>query len=167
MNPIDPGGGTNPQGSAKMTQSYAERARMHIKYDQRLKRNVLEIEVEKADREDEMNLDQNCIAKLFGTMGLDLHTQVEGYQVNYGKVNKIAVLCKEGLDLERFCRRESIEVCKGVMTTTIRPSGRKDVTVTVSGLNFNRHLRSRLHQTVWRKDDLKQCYIWKTRRGPF
>ena len=131
--PHEPGGDDKPRKAP----SYADRAKMNIKFDHRLKRNVLEIEVEKLDREDEINLDQDCIAKLFGTMGLDVLTHVEGYQVNYGKVTKIAVLCKEGLDLERFCRKESIEVCRGVSTRTIRPAGRRDVTVMVSGLNFN------------------------------
>ena len=120
------------------TNSYADRAKMNVRFDQRLKRNVLEIEVEKIDVRDEMFLSQEAIAKLLHTIGMDINTQVEGYQVNYGgKTGKIAVLCKTGVDLDRFCRQESFQVCKGIVTKNIRPAGRKDTTVTVSGLDFN------------------------------
>ena len=120
------------------TQSYADRAKMNLRFDQRLKRNVLEIEIEKMKMNDEMILSQEAVAKLLGTIGMDINTHVEGYQVSYrGKSGKIAVLCKEGLDLDRFCRQESFEVCKGVQTKNIRPAGRQDVTVTVSGLDYN------------------------------
>ena len=127
------GGGPGPPLT-----SYADKAKMNIRFDQRLKRNVLDIEVEKTDVREEMFLDQNVVAKLLNNLGMDINTEVEGYQPVYaGKGGKIAVLCREGVDLERFCRQESFEVCKGVTTKTIRPSGRKDVTLTVSGLDFN------------------------------
>ena len=138
MGPPEPGGGPGRGDDlTKKALSYAERAKMNIKFDHRLKRNVLEIEVEKTDREDEINLDQESIAKLLVTLGMDINLHVEGYQVSYGKISRIAVWCKEGIDLEKFCRDESIEVSRGVSTKSIRPSGRKDVTVTVSGLDFN------------------------------
>ena len=71
-------------------------------------------------------------------MDTSVGKDVDGKQVTYGgKSGKIAVLCKAGIDLERFCRQESFEVCRGVTTKNIRPSGRKDITVTVSGLDFN------------------------------
>ena len=131
----DPGPPLQPPGARN---SYADKAKMNVQYDQRLKRNVLDIEVEKKDVKDEMFLTQDVVAKLLKNLGIDIDTQTEGYQVTYGgKSGKIAVLCKTGIDLERFCREECFEVCKGVMTKTIRPSGRKDITVTVSGLDFN------------------------------
>ena len=118
--------------------SYADRAKMNVRFDQRLKRNVLDIDVEKNDVKDEMFLNQDVVAKLLKNIGMDIEGEVEGYQVTYGgRSGKIAVLCKAGINLERFCRQESYEVCKGVTTKNIRPSGRRDVTVTVSGLDFN------------------------------
>ena len=124
--------------AARQTQSYADRARMNVRFDQRLNRNVLDIEVEKMDVRDEMFLTQEVIAKLLKSIGMYIESQVEGYQVSYGgKSAKISVLCKDGIELERFCRQECFEVCKGVMTKNIRPSGRRDITVTVSGLDFN------------------------------
>ena len=118
--------------------SYADKAKMNVRFDQRLKRNVLDIEVEKNDARDEMFLDQSVIAKLLRNIGMNIEAEVDGYQVAYGgKTGKIAVLCKTGVDIEKYCRKECFEVCKGVTTKNIRPSGRKDVTVTVSGLDFN------------------------------
>ena len=77
MGPPEPGGG--PGGGddiAKKALSYAERARMNIKFDHRLKRNVLEIDVEKADKDDEINLDQDCVARLLRTIGMDINLHV-------------------------------------------------------------------------------------------
>ena len=135
-----PGSGPGPPqlDPSRSANSYAEKAKMNVKYDQRLKRNVLEIEVVKTDVNDEMNLSQEVLEKLLKNIGIGMNTQVEGCQVNYGgKATKIKVLCKPGVDLEQFCRQESFQVCRGVVTKNIRPSGRKDVTVTVSGLDFN------------------------------
>ena len=136
--PPDPGPPAGHAATPIVTQSYADRAKMNLRFDQRLKRNVLEIEIEKINVNDEMILSQEAIAKLLGTIGMNISTHIEGYQVSYrGKSGKIAVLCKEGLDLDRFCRQESFQVCKGVQTKNIQPAGRKDVTVTVSGLDYN------------------------------
>ena len=118
--------------------SYADRAKLNVRFDQRLKRNVLEIEVEKDKEEDEMILTEDTVAKLLNKIKLNIYSHVEGYQVSFGrKKAKIAVLCKQGLDLEQFCICESLEVEKGVKTNFIRPAGRKDVAVTVTGLDFN------------------------------
>ena len=118
--------------------SYADRAKLNIRFSQNLKRNVLEIEVVKESNEDEMILSKETIAKLLGKIRLNIHSHVEGYQVSYGrKKAKIEVLCKAGLDLEQFCLHESLQVERGVKTNFIRPAGRKDVEVTVTGLGFN------------------------------
>ena len=44
---------------------------------------------------------------------------------------------KAGLNIEQFCKDISIRVGDGLFTGIIRPSGQKDVVVTVSGLDFN------------------------------
>ena len=93
--------------------SYAERTKMKIRYDQKLNRNILEIEVEKETNEDEFILAEESIAKLLRTINMDIYIDVEGYQVSYGrKKSKIEVLCKEDLDLEQFCIQNSLEVEK-------------------------------------------------------
>ena len=39
--------------------------------------------------------------------------------------------------MDKFCKDININVIPGVMTGLIRPAGKKDVTVTVDGLDFN------------------------------
>ena len=136
--PTSSGPGPPTAPSATNISSYADRAKMNVRFDQRLRRNVLDIEVEKKDVADEMFLNQDVVAKLLKNIGMNIESEVEGYQVTYGgRSGKIAVLCKTGVNIEKYCRQECYEVCKGVMTKNIRPSGRKDVTVTISGLDFN------------------------------
>ena len=73
--------------------SYVDMTKMNVRFDQRLKRNVLDIEVEKIDVNDEMILDQNVVAKLLKSIGMDIDRDVDGYQPVYsGKGGKIAVL---------------------------------------------------------------------------
>ena len=132
----DPGGGPNHGGGLHPT--YAERLKTNVNYDQRLKRNVLEVVLERIDRDAEMVLDEQCVARLLRSIGMDVETQVEGYQIHHhGRSSMISVWAMKGLNLERFCKEEGITVTKGIMTGRIRPAGRKDVTVTISGLDFN------------------------------
>ena len=49
----------------------------------------------------------------------------------------ISVWMKAGVNLEKFCKDISIKVTNGVVTGMIRPAGKKDVTVTIAGLDFN------------------------------
>ena len=84
-----------------------------------------------------MILDQNCVARLLRSIGMNVQTQLKGYQIMYGRAITLCVWCEPGVNLENFCRTENIQVTRGVWTKTIRPAGRKDVVVTVSGLDFN------------------------------
>ena len=96
--------------------TYADRAKTNVRYDQKLKRNVLEIEVEKDSTEAEMILSEETIANLLRMIHMDIYIDVKGYQVSYGrKKSKIEVLCKEGIDLEQFCTQNILEVEKGVI----------------------------------------------------
>ena len=98
----------------------------------------MEINLERTDRDTEIVLDQQSVARVLTSIKLDISTQVEGYQVRYsGGRAVISVWAKAGLNLEKFCRSESINVNKGVITTDIWPAGRRDVTVSVAGLDFN------------------------------
>ena len=94
-----------------MQTTYADRAKINIRYNQKLKRNVLEIEVEKDSTEAEMILSEETIANLLRTIHMDIYIDVEGHQVSYGrKKSKIEVLCKEGIDLEQFCTKNRLQV---------------------------------------------------------
>ena len=58
---FDPGEGD--AGDSKQA-SYADRLKTNVSYNERLKRNILEITLEKTEKDAEMVLDQECIAKL-------------------------------------------------------------------------------------------------------
>ena len=130
---FDPGG----KQSANMA-SYAEKLKTNVNYDQRLKRNVLEITLEKTEKDAEIILDDKCVARICQSLGMDIVSDVEGYQVYHnGRTSTISVWLYKGRNLDRFCKAESIKVSKGVITTMIRPAGRRDVTVSIHGLDFN------------------------------
>ena len=69
-------------------QSYADRLKTNVRWNQRLKRNVLEITLENKDRASDMlfDIDQESAARLVKILGIDIHTQVEGYQVRTGMI---------------------------------------------------------------------------------
>ena len=135
-----PQGGNHDKGVERNRgkMSYSERLKTNVRYDQRLKRNVLEITLEKTDTEADLDVNQEAIARVFQTLGIDIASQVQGYQVQYkGRTSVISVWMAAGISLDRFCKDVSIKVGDGVMTGMIRPAGKKDVTVTVVGLDFN------------------------------
>ena len=108
--------------------SYAERLKTNISYNERLKRNVLEIAVEKIDNDAEVIISENSVVRVLKSIGMDIVSQVEGYQVQYnGRTSVISVWAAEDLDLERFCKTEAIIIGKGIVTGQIRPSTRRDV----------------------------------------
>ena len=117
--------------------SYADRLKTNVKFDQRLKRNVLEIEIEKVDKEADIVLSDDLVARVTRSIGLDISSQIEGYQVQYGRTPVIHVWCSPGVDVMKYCFKESISISKGISTGRIRPAGKRDVMVSVTGLNFN------------------------------
>ena len=129
--------GLGPGGGQKL--SYSERLKTNVRYDQKLKRNVLEITLEKTDTKADIDrVDDDDIARVLKTLGIDISSQTQGFQLHYkGRVSIISVWMAAGINLERFCKEVNIKVTKGVMTGMIRPAGRTDVTVKVEGLDFN------------------------------
>ena len=88
--------------------------------------------------EAEIEVEQEAVAKVCKTLGIDIHGQVQGFQVQHqGRTSIISIWMVAGVNLERFCKDINIKLSDGVMTSMIRPAGKKDVTVTVSGLDFN------------------------------
>ena len=133
VNPMPPDPGDGPKQSIA-PKSYADRLRANIKFNQRLQRNVLEISLEKDSQETQIDLKEENTKQLFETLGINIESELEGHQVKY---DKISVWFKKGIKLDRFCKEEKIRVSEGVTTSYIKPAGRKDVTVTVVGLDFN------------------------------
>ena len=117
--------------------SYANRLKTNVRYDHRLKRNVLEITIEKSEKETRIELTSEMVARIMKSIGLDISNQMEGYQITYGRVCTISVWVTKGVPLDKFCQKESIVVAKGIVTGSIRPAGRRDVIVTFAGVDFN------------------------------
>ena len=129
------GGGTrppDPRTTPREPSSYSQKLKTNIKWDSRLKRNILEIILDN-DNKEFVELNDEVMHRLFMTLGI-IKSQVEGY---FRKNNAIKVWLATGINLDRFCRSESIKIANGIRTKFIRPSGKKEVTVKVSGLDFN------------------------------
>ena len=151
FSPIDKGGGgdarAGPGGLGEGARSkdngvgkvsYSERLKTNVRVDQRLKRNILEISLERTDKEAAFAVDTEDATRVLKTLGIDMITQVQGHQIQHkGQFSVISVWMTPGISLDRFCKDVSIRVTDGVMTGVIRPAGKKDVTVTIVGLDFN------------------------------
>ena len=135
-------GGTQSVGEVKNTAvdkpatSYSDKLKVNVRKEERLKRKVLEIHLEN-DTKGNMNLDNETVAKLCSKIGIDVKTQLEGVQVMPGNSKKIFMWLKDDCNIERFCVQESIKVAPGVKTGLIKPMDKKEVVVTIKGLNFN------------------------------
>ena len=114
---------------------YSKQLKMRIQKSERLKRNILEINLENEKNADE--IDDNTIAKLFQMVGIN-NSQVEGRQLVPTRMpRKLYNWLKVGVDLNQFCREECYRLTNGVKTGSMKPMDRKEVEVTIKGLNLN------------------------------
>ena len=125
----------NP-GNLQQT-SYSDKLKMNVKKSERLSRKVLEITLEKEKRESFVKVEDADVAKLAARLGIDIASDMEGYQICPGNSLKILFWMKNSVNLDRFCKDEVFRVSDGVRTGYIRPMDRKEVIVTVKGINFN------------------------------
>ena len=116
--------------------SYSDRLKMNVKKSERLSRKVLEITLEVDDKV-QLKMEDKDAAKVASRIGIDLINDLEGYQICPGNSKKILFWLKEGLNIDRFCKDEVYKVSSGIRTGFIRPMDRREVTVTIKGLNFN------------------------------
>ena len=122
------------QGAAPQKPAlYADKLKTNVTWDNRLRRNVLEITLDK-EEDSFVDLGQEPVHRLFRTLGINTEKDVEGF---FQRSKSIHVWLVNGINLDRFCKNESIRVTKSIKTGFIRPAGKKEVTVTVTGLDFN------------------------------
>ena len=69
---VDPGGGDQPGQQGGQQVSYADRLRTNVKFDQRLKRNVLEITLEKTFKEADLLIGPESVDRLLKSIGMDV-----------------------------------------------------------------------------------------------
>ena len=102
---------------------------------ERLKRNVLEIRLDKEDIGD--GVEEDAVAKLFSKLGIRPE-QVEGVQMVPQKFpRKIFVWFELGVDINRYCFHESYRLSDKVKTGLIKPMDKREVEVLIRGLNIN------------------------------
>ena len=66
--------------------SYADRLKTNVRHNHRLQRNVLEIMIEKSDKDVTIELEPATVARIINSIGQDIDNQVEGYQIIYWMV---------------------------------------------------------------------------------
>ena len=134
--PWPPLGGTENPGTQQKP-LYSEQLKTRIQRSERLNRNVLEINLESERRAED--IDDNVIATLFNNVGIDRSRhEIEGMQMVPKRMpRKIYVWFKDGVDLLQFCKGECYRLKPGVKTGTIKPMDRREVEVTIRGLNLN------------------------------
>ena len=113
--------------------SYSDRLKVNINKSERLRRKVLEINLE-SDDGSVIKIDNDTLAKLIAKLGIDTKTDVEGFQ---NSQKKMFVWLKESCNIDRYCKDVSIKVTDNIKTGLIKPMDRTEVTVTIKGLNYN------------------------------
>ena len=113
--------------------TYSEKLKVNVVKSERLKRKVLEINL-LLDQGMRPNMEKDTVAKLCSKLGIQIQSQMEGYQLA-GK--KIYIWLKANCDIDRFCSQDSIKVADGIKTGLVKPMDRREVDVKVSGLNLN------------------------------
>ena len=104
-----------------------------------LKKNVLEIVLDKDERGAFMVSDHDC-AKVMGKLGLDNRPgiHVESVQICPNGRGVILITLKDNIPLERFCRYDVIEITEsGIRAVNVKPAGKRDVVINIKGLHPN------------------------------
>ena len=122
----DPGGG----------RSYANRVKL-VKFEP-LKRNVLEIVLEKKTSQKNLNISGEEVANVCNYVGIKVGEETEGYQAHYSrKFITIAVWAKAGISLEKFVFDSPRDFNNNLDINQVRPAQRTEVTLLVTGVPFN------------------------------
>ena len=128
---VDPGGG----GLGKPP-SYANSVKS-TKFEQ-LKRNILEIVLEKKIVQKNVSLTGEDVSKICEIVGLKVDCDTEGYQAHYGRKSiTLAVWAKAGVSLERLVSEQPREFNSDLTISQVRPANRREVSLLITGLPFN------------------------------
>ena len=116
----------------------------------RFNKNVLEIVLDK-DSKGAFNVSDHDCSRVMKKLGIDLvpGAQVEGVQICPNGKGIILITFKEGVSLDKFCRYDIFEVTtSGIKAVNVKPSGKREVVVTVRGLHPNTMDQSNLLDTT-------------------
>ena len=128
---FDPGGSKPPS-------SYANRVKISLNKYEKLKRNVLNINMEKKNEHRFVTFNGESVALICESVGVKPGLETEGYQVQYrGKNIIVSVWLKHAISLERFVTEERREFNSDLVIASVRSAVRREVVVLVTGLSFN------------------------------
>ena len=65
---------------------YSDKLKVNVVRSERLKRNVLEIQIIVENGTADRNMDKETVAKLLAKLGIDWKTNVQGYQFSWKKI---------------------------------------------------------------------------------
>ena len=71
---------------------------------------MLEVHIEKSDKFAQVDLGGDTMVRVLKSISMNLDNELEGSFVVYGNAPFIIALCKEGVNLEKFCLSESIAI---------------------------------------------------------
>ena len=101
-------------------------------------KNVMEIILEKDER-GVFNASDEEVAKALSKLGADLRpgVHIEGVQICPMGKNVIQVTLNKNVEIDRFCKKDLFELKPGLRISQIRPSGKREVILTIKGLHPN------------------------------
>ena len=126
---------SEPQDRDKNTSRVLYSQIGRVKKSERLKRNVLEITIDREENAEELS--SQMLSHLFSELGIKKH-EVEGVQsVPEKRPKKVYVWMNQNVDLSLFCRNESFHFTGGIKTGIIKPMEKTETEVLIKGLNLN------------------------------
>jgi hypothetical protein len=94
---IESDGAPPGRGSGAPGRSYSDRLKANVNYNQRLKRNVLEITLERTEKDADLNVGNECMERVMKSIGIDLN-QTVGFQTKYrGRFSIMSVWFEPGV----------------------------------------------------------------------
>ena len=131
--PPGPGGGGTSAVQTKS--SYVGIASLNTSV--RENKNLLEIRLDRSDNSVSFNLSQSELDHLLTRLGIDSSHFVGVSSCPEGK-GVVYVTLHPSVNIQRFLNKnESFELKQGIRTGFIRPAGKKEQAVTISGLHPN------------------------------
>ena len=127
---LDPGGGSRPP-------SYANRVKTNMKKHQKLDRNILEIIIEKKNRDEFILLRGEQVAEVCEVVGVNVASEAEGYHTQYGKFITLSVWVKQAVSLTKFVSSHPTVYTSELTIVSVKPAVAREVTVLDTRLHFN------------------------------
>ena len=124
------GGGNVDSLTTPPLNKWANRPKVTIAKNERLKRNVLEINLDIDVKT--AKIEKELLSKLFSRLGVK-NGELEGFQI---KRKKVFAWLVEGTDLSKFITDECIQIAPGMKTSVIKPMDKREVQVLISGSQY-------------------------------